>query len=174
MRRVSLIAMILAAAFAVPAAAQDRLEDRIIINSLVGPGFVDDAAVVNMRASAGIKTTDWLAVVGEVGRLSKPSNNSTKVISGNHINGNVLVMTPTPVYHNIRPYATAGVGTFRTTEGIVSSGERSDLASNVGAGLSYDFNRWLGVNVDFRRFFIDYGDVRGANRYTLGLNFGLR
>ena len=174
MRRVSLVAMILAAAFAVPAAAQDRLEDRVIVNTLVGPGFVDDAAVVNMRASAGIKATDWLAVVGEWGTLSKPSNNSTKVISGNHINGNVVLTTPTPVYHNIRPYATAGVGTFRTSDGIMSAGERSDFAANVGAGLSYDFNRWLGVNVDFRRFLVDYGDVRGANRFTLGLNFGLR
>jgi hypothetical protein len=171
MRRVSLIAMILVAAFTMPVAAQDRLEDRVIVNTLIGPGFVGDAAVVNMRASAGIKATDWLAVVGEWGTLSKPND---KVISGNHVNGNVMFSAPRPVYYNIRPYATAGVGTFRTADGIVSAGERSDFASNVGAGVTYDFNRWLGVNFDYRRFFIDYGDVRGANRYTFGLNVGLR
>jgi hypothetical protein len=171
MRRVSFVAMILAVAVALPAAAQDRLEDRVVANMLVGPGFVGDAAVVNMRASAGVKATDWLAVIGEWGTLSKPND---KVISGNHINGNVVLSTPSPIYRNIRPYGTAGVGTFRTSDGIISTAERSDVAGNVGGGIAYDFNRWFGVNLDFRRFFIDYGNVRGANRYTLGLNFGLR
>ena len=171
MRRVSLIAMILVAAFSVPVAAQDRLEDRVVVNTFVGPGFVGDAAVVNMRAAAGVKATDWLAVVGEWGSLSKPND---KVVSGQHFNGNVQVMTPNPIYRNIRPYATVGVGTFRMGDGILTTSDRSDVATNLGAGLAYDFNRWFGVNFDYRRFFIDHDDFSGANRYTLGLNFGLR
>ena len=191
MRRVSLVAMVLAAAFAVPAAAQDRLEDRVVVNTLVGPGFVGESTVLNMRASAGVKATDWLTVVGEWGSLSKPNASTastTKPISGTHLNGNVQVTTPRPIYYSIRPYGTAGVGTFRTAGGILSTEERSDFASNVGAGLAYDINRWVGVNFDFRRFFVDYearptegalsipsgGGVRGFNRFTFGVNFGLR
>ena len=177
MRGVLVVALILAAAFVTPAAAQDRLEDRLVVNTLMGPGFVGDAAVFNTRAAAGVKATDWLTVVGEWGRLSeaKPSAIRMPVISGHHLNANVLAMTRTPIYYNLRPYATAGVGTFGIHEGITTTTDRSEFATNVGAGVTYDFNRWLGATFDYRRFFVDFGDnVGGKDRYTFGLNVGLR
>ena len=168
MRRV-FIAMILVAAAAAPVAAQDRLEDRVVVNALVGPGFAGDATVFNMRASAGIKANDWLAVMGEWGHLSKPNDT---VISGQHINANALFTTTAPVAANLRPYATVGIGSFRTSKGIFGGGTRTDFATNLGAGVTYDVNRWLGVSFDYRRFLVDYDNVQGTNRYTVGLNVG--
>jgi hypothetical protein len=168
--------MILAAPLASPAAAQDRFEDRVVVNALMGPGFVADAAVFNMRAAAGVKANDWLTVLGEWGTVSDatPSSVRTPVIGGHHLNANVLATTRQPVYYNMRPYVTAGVGTFRINEGLSSADDRSEFATNVGAGLRYDFNRWLGVNVDYRRFFVDYDNVTGKDRFTFGVNLGLR
>jgi len=176
MRRVSVMAMILAAAFVAPAAAQDRFEDRVVVNALMGPGFVSDAAVFNMRAAVGVKANEWLSVLGEWGTISDatPSAVRTPVIGGQHFNGNVLATTRTPVYYNLRPYATAGIGAFRINDGIASVNDRSEFATNVGAGVRYDFNRWLGVSFDYRRFFVDYDNVAGKDRYTFGVNVGLR
>jgi opacity protein-like surface antigen len=177
MRRGVLISMILAVACVSPAAAQDRLEDRVVVNTLMGPGFVRDAAVFNMRAAAGVKANDWLAVLGEWGTLTDatPSAIRTPVLGGQHLNANVMTITPSPIYYNLRPYATAGVGTFRINEGITSANDRTEFATNLGAGLRYDFNRWLGVSFDYRRFFVDFGnDVAGKNRYTFGVNVGLK
>ena len=175
--RLAAVAMILAVAGVSPAAAQDRLEDRVVVNTLLGPGFVSDAAVFNMRASAGVKANDWLAVMGEWGTLSKatPSGARTPVIGGQHFNANVVAATREPIYYNLRPYITAGIGTFRLSEGIMSGSNRSDLATNVGAGIRYDFNRWLGANFDYRRFIVDFDrDFAGKNRYTFGVSLGLR
>ena len=177
MRRAFVVAMILAAAAVSPAAAQDRLEDRVVVNTLLGPGFVSDAAVFNMRASAGVKANDWLAVMGEWGTLSKatPSGTRTPVIGGQHFNANVVAAAREPIYYNLRPYATAGIGTFRLSEGIASGIDRSEFATNVGAGVRYDFNRWLGINFDYRRFIVDFDqDFSGKNRYTFGVSIGLR
>lgn len=169
-----LVAMVLAAACVTPAAAQDRLEDRIVANALLGPGFVGESAQFHMRASAGVKATDWLSVVGEYGTLSRMDKNN--VLGGQHLNVNLFAITPNPIYGNLRPYATVGAGTFRASEGITGvAGDRSDLAANLGAGVAYDFNRWFGVNLDYRRFFVDYGDsLRGKDRWTFGLNLGVR
>jgi hypothetical protein len=169
--------MILAAMTASPVAAQDRWEDRVMVNTLLGPGFVSDAAVFNMRASAGVKANDWLAVMGEWGTLSKatPSAARTPVIGGQHFNANVIAATREPLYYNLRPYVTAGIGTFRLSEGIASGSDRSEFATNVGAGIRYDFNRWLGANFDYRRFIVDFDRaLAGKNRYTFGVSVGLR
>lgn len=177
MRRSVIVAMILVAAMVSPAAAQDRFEDRVVVNTLLGPGFVSDAAVFNMRAAAGIKANDWLAVMGEWGTLSKatPSGTSMPVLGGQHVNANLVAATREPVYYNLRPYVTAGIGTFRLSEGITSGTHRSEFATNVGAGIRYDFNRWLGANFDYRRFIVDFDrDFAGKNRYTFGVSIGLR
>ena len=177
MRRAIVVAMILVAAMVSPVAAQGRFEDRVVVNTLLGPGFVDDAAVFNMRAAAGVKANDWLAVMGEWGSLSKatPSGSRTPVIGGQHFNANVVAATPDPVYYNLRPYITGGIGTFRLSEGITSASDRSEFATNIGGGVRYDFNRWLGVNFDYRRFIVDFSeDVSGKNRYTFGVSVGLR
>ena len=177
MRRAVVVAMIVVAAMVSPVAAQGRFEDRVVVNTLLGPGFVDDAAVFNMRAAAGVKANDWLSVMGEWGSLSKatPSSTRTPVIGGQHFNANVLASTPNPVYYNLRPYITGGAGTFRLREGITSANDRSQFATNIGGGIRYDFNRWLGVNFDYRRFIVDFGeDVTGRNRYTFGVSLGLR
>jgi hypothetical protein len=173
MRRAIVVAMILAAISAVPVAAQDRLEDRVVVNTLLGPGFVGESAVFNMRASAGVKATDWLAVVGEWGTLSRRDKND--ILGGQHLNANVFAAMPTPVVQNLRPYATAGIGSFRASDGIAAVSDRTDVAPNIGAGVVYDVNRWLGVAFDYRRFFHEFGDnIKGRNRYTFGLNVGLR
>jgi opacity protein-like surface antigen len=169
-----LLAMVLAAACVSPAAAQDRLEDRIVVNALVGPGFVGESAQLHMRASAGVKATKWLNVVGEYGTLSRMDKNN--ILGGQHLNANVFAISPNPIYYNLRPYATIGAGTFRASEGMSNAAaDVSDLTTNVGAGVTYDVTRWFGVNLDYRRFFVDYGDnLRGKDRWTFGLNFGLR
>ena len=87
----------------------------------------------------------------------------------------LFAATREPIYYNLRPYVTGGIGTFKLREGITSAADRSELASNVGAGIRYDFNRWLGVNFDYRRFIVDFDEnVTGKNRYTFGMSLGLR
>lgn len=177
MRRAAVVAMVLVAATVSPVAAQDRFEDRVVVNTLMGPGFVSDAAVFNMRASAGVKANDWLAVIGEWGTLSKatPSGTQTPVMGGQHFNANVVAATREPIYYNLRPYVTAGIGTFRLSEGLTSGIDRSAFATNLGGGVRYDFNRWLGANFDYRRFIVDFDrDFAGKNRYTFGVSIGLR
>lgn len=51
----------------------------------------------------------------------------------------------------------------------------TDFATNVGAGVRYQLNDWIGVTADYRTFFIHREtDTLHVNRFTTGLTFSLR
>ena len=129
-----LVAMILAVACVNPAAAQDRFEDRLVVNALLGPGFVGESAQFHMRAAAGVKATDWLNVVGEWGTLSRM--NQRNVLGGQHLNANIFAMTRNPIYYKLDRTQPWGRN-LRASEGISTAAvDRSDFTTNVGGGIA--------------------------------------
>ena len=51
----------------------------------------------------------------------------------------------------------------------------TDFSTNVGAGMLYRLNDWLGVAADYRTFFVHRDtDTPAVNRFTAGLRFSLR
>ena len=51
----------------------------------------------------------------------------------------------------------------------------TDFATNLGAGLMYRFNDWVGLSADYRTFFVHRADESPrVNRFTTGLTFSLK
>lgn len=84
-----------------------------------------------------------------------------------------------------RQRRSAGVGVFNAdglvrnvTAGPLTVEERrrlSDIATNVGAGVLYRFNDWLGLTADYRSFFVHRdSQTPQVNRFTTGLAVTLR
>ena len=81
------------------------------------------------------------------------------------------------------PYVTGGVGTFvadtigsdtRSNVFVQERHRQTDLATNVGSGLTYRLNDWIGLNADYRTFFVHRDDdTRRVNRFTVGFNLFL-
>jgi hypothetical protein len=86
---------------------------------------------------------------------------------------------------SVQPYLTAGAGSFiADTVGdtrylggmsLTDHTRAADFSTNVGAGLVYRVTDWLGVNADYRTFFLhrDGSDPR-VHRLTTGLTFAIR
>ena len=51
----------------------------------------------------------------------------------------------------------------------------TDLATNIGAGVTYRLSEHLGLNADWRTFFVNGdNDVERFNRFTTGFSVSLR
>jgi len=97
-------------------------------------------------------------------------------VNGYHANGNLTIQPG--IWERVEPYATVGIGSF--TGSTVAAADvgptefrqyRHDthFASNLGGGLTYRFNRWFGVNADYRHFFVNAGDLEHVNRFATGV-----
>jgi hypothetical protein len=74
-----------------------------------------------------------------------------------------------------------GSGSTTSTDGSVHALARlprrdrrraTDLATNLGAGVNYQFNDRVGVGADYRTFFVHRDDTTPkVNRFTAGLTF---
>jgi opacity protein-like surface antigen len=104
-------------------------------------------------------------------------------VNAYHWNGNLMVR-PFEV-GKYQPYVTGGIGSFTAdavirdeTLGTTRFEDRrraTNLATNVGAGVMYRFNDWVGVGADYRTFFVHRDETTPhVNRFTAGLIFSLK
>jgi opacity protein-like surface antigen len=193
--RVSL-ALLIALALSTPVFAQSSA-DRVSFNAAVGPSFANLGTTWSTIAGLDFNLNDRMTLVGEFGVLphapfksdlevTSPlgiGGISTSRVNAYHWNGN-LKIRPFQA-DRLTPYLTAGVGSFSTdalvqnsTAGPFKVEDRrrvSDLATNVGAGVLYRFNDWIGLAADYRSFFVHREDATPhVNRFTAGLAFSLK
>jgi opacity protein-like surface antigen len=200
MRRIVCVCVMLAACaiFAAPAAAQTD-QNRWVFNAQVGPSFGTFGTTPTFDAAAGYRLDNRFSVIGELGGLTHapfdkagaiaaPVNapelfrDSEMHVNGYHYNANLMV-TPRD-WGRIRPYLTGGAGLFRgTTVARFDVGSpawtrryesNTSFATNVGGGLTYRINRWLGVNADYRHFAVNADNVEHINRFTTGISLFVR
>jgi hypothetical protein len=186
--------LLAACAFVAAPAAAQNVQDRWMLNAQVGPSFGTFGTTPNFDAAGGYKFNEKFSVVGEFGALSHaPFDKATTIapavsapgiftdskihVNGYHYNANLMV---TPLnWGGITPYATGGFGAF--TGSTVAKynvgpvwqhkyGSATNLATNVGGGLSYRMNRWFGVTADYRHFFVDADAIEHVNRFTTGIS----
>ena len=169
--------------------------DRLSVNASVGPSFANVGTTFSTTADLDVALTDRVSVVGEFGILPHaPFRDASEIappvadgqatrLNAYHWNGNLKVQ-PFKIA-DIFPYVTAGVGSF--TADAISDTSRigdlsiqdhrrvSDFATNVGAGVLYRINDWVGVGADYRTFFVrrDGNDPR-VHRFTAGLSLSLK
>ena len=190
------LALLMAMALATSAFAQTPT-DRISLNAAVGPSFASLGTTWSTLAGLDVNLTDRIAVVGEFGVLPHAPFKSdldvtsplvsdgltTSRVNAYHWNGNVKVR-PFET-GRLTPYVTAGVGAFNA-DAVVRDFETgsmkiedrrrvSDLATNVGAGVLYRLNDWMGLTADYRSFFVHRDEsTPNVNRFKAGLTFSVK
>jgi opacity protein-like surface antigen len=199
MRPVVLVSVLLAASaiLAAPAAAQSG-QDPWMLNAQVGPAFGTFGTTPNFDVKAGYTFVEKLSLVGEFGGLSHaefkkaafiaPAVNVPLVftdskihVNGYHYNANLMVTPKT--WDRVTPYLTGGFGAFTgSTVARYNVGptwqrryeSTTNFATNVGGGISYRANRWVGVNADYRHFIVNADATEYVNRFTAGISLFLR
>jgi opacity protein-like surface antigen len=193
-RRISL-ALLMALAVSVPVYAQS-VDDRFSFNAAVGPSFANLGTTLSARAGMDVRVNDRVSFVGEFGMLPHAPFEDARTIAAPapfagaepsrvnayHWNGNLRVR---PLESGrFEPYITGGIGSFTADTilndqrvGVTRIEERrrtSDFATNVGAGVMYRLNDWMGVGADYRTFFVhrDHRTPR-VNRFTMGVTFNV-
>jgi opacity protein-like surface antigen len=190
--RISL-ALVIALAVAIPATAQDN---RVTFNASMGPSFANMGTTLSTLADLDVKLNDRASLVGEFGVLPRaplseaayiapavPSvDGSSPRVNAYHWNGNLRVRPFN--FGSFEPYVTGGIGTFTAdtivrdqvvgTTRLEDRRRATDMATNVGAGVMYRFNDWVGIGADYRTFFVHRNDATPkVNRFTAGLTFSL-
>ena len=161
------------------------------INATIGPSFGTLGTAPATSAAARYAITDRWSLAGEAGMFrgtpverpvlataTTPSTlNSNDRSNAYHFNANLYYRAPE--LGRLMPYATAGVGVFRTAmqpaEGRHSSApfaltRETHAASNFGAGLTYRLNDWLGASADYRMFVLNMNGSPTVNRFTTGVS----
>ena len=191
MRRTAIVVALMAALaiFATPASAQVR--HGWFLDAGVGPAFGTLGSVPAVDGTVGYGFNEHVSVAGEFGLLPHAPFDKAGVIApavsplvpaadlrvnGYHANGNVIVRPG--FWGRVEPYATVGIGTFiGSTVAAADVGPTefrqyqrdTHFASNLGAGLTYRFNRWLGANADYRHFIVNATDREHVNRFATGV-----
>jgi opacity protein-like surface antigen len=104
-------------------------------------------------------------------------------VNAYHWNGNLKVR-PFEM-RRIEPYVIGGIGSFTSdtviNDSMVGTTRFEDLrrttnfATNVGAGVNYRLNDWVGVGADYRTFFVHRDEsTPRVHRFTTGLTFSLK
>jgi hypothetical protein len=199
MRRVTFVCVFLAmcAILAAPAAAQTGT-DQWLLNAQIGPAFGTFGTTPNFDVKAGYTFVEKLSLIGEFGGLSHaefkkaasvaPAVNVPLVftdskihVNGYHYNANVMVTPRT--WDRVTPYLTGGLGAFTGSTvaryNVGSNWQRryqstTNVATNLGGGILYRANRWLGVNADYRHFIVNADATEYVNRFTAGISLFLR
>lgn len=169
--------------------------DRVTITAAVGPSFATLGTTLAATAGLDVKLNDRASIVGEFGVLAHaPFREAAEVapalgsadgsrVNAYHWNGN-LRLRPFEM-GRVEPYVTGGIGSF-TADTVVSDRfvgtsrfaehrRATDLATNLGAGVTYPFNDWAGVGADYCTFFVHRdGTTPRVNRITAGLTFSVK
>jgi opacity protein-like surface antigen len=191
MRRTAIVVALLAASaiFAAPASAQ--VQGHWFLNVGAGPAFGTLGSVPAVDGTGGYRFNQRVSVAGQFGLLPHaPFDKAGTIapavsplvpaadlrVNGYHANGNVIVQPG--IWGRVEPYATVGIGTFTGSTIAAADVDPTEFrqyqndthfASNFGAGLTYRFNRWFGVNADYRHFIVDAGDREHVNRFATGV-----
>jgi opacity protein-like surface antigen len=190
------MALLIALALSNPVSAQP-VDSRLSINAAVGPSFANLGTTFSTLAGVDYRLNNRTTLVGEFGLLphapfseargiapAAPEGlNTTPHVNASHWNGNLRI--DAFEYGRFEPYFTAGMGVFAADTVVSRSGVPADLAdshrrvtdfsTNVGAGVLYRLNDWLGVAADYRTFFVHRdNDTPAVNRFTAGLRLSLR
>ena len=192
-RRV-LLALLVALAFAVPAAAQTD-EGRVSLNAAVGPSFANVGTTFSTMAGLDVKLNDRTSLVGEFGIIPRaPFRDASEIaapvavssdsrVNAYHWYGNLKVR-PFEV-GGLAPYVTGGIGSF-TSDTVVSDvmigptrfedrRTATNFATNIGAGVNYRITNWVGVGADYRTFFVHRDEsTPRVHRFSTGLTFSLK
>ena len=190
----AVLGLLIALAFAVPAAAQSD-DARVSLNAAVGPSFANVGTTFSTMAGLDVKLNDRTALVGEFGIIPRaPFRDATEIaapiaassdsrVNAYHWNGNLKVR-PFEI-RGLAPYVTGGIGSF-TSDTVVSDvmigptrfedrRTATNFATNVGAGVNYRINDWVGVGADYRTFFVHRDDsTPRVHRFSTGLTFSLK
>ena len=192
-RRV-LLALLIALVFSVPAVAQSD-DSRVSLNATVGPSFANVGTTFSTIAGLDLKLNDRTAIVGEFGVLPRaPFREASEIaapvasvadsrVNAYHWNGNLKVR-PFAI-RRIEPYVLGGIGSFTSdtvvNDSMVGTTRFEDLrrttnfATNVGAGVNYRLNDWVGVGADYRTFFVHRDEsTPRVHRFATGLTFSLK
>lgn len=192
--RAVVLGLFIALAFAVPAAAQFDA-GRVSLNAAVGPSFANVGTTFSTMADLDVKLNDRTALVGEFGVIPRaPFRDAAEIaapvtaasdtrVNAYHWNGNLRVR-PFEIA-GLAPYVTGGIGSF-TSDTVVGDSRiggtkfedrrtMTSFSTNVGAGLNYRINDWVGIGADYRTFFVhrDGSDPR-VHRFATGLTFSLK
>jgi len=191
--RISL-ALLIALGISSPALAQAP-QDRLSLNASVGPSFANLGTTWSTMADLNLSLNDRVALVGEFGMLPHaPFRDATEVappvgegeatrLNAYHWNGNLKLQPFT--LRNVSSYVTAGAGSFiadavsqpAEVGGLSVQDHRRvvDFATNLGAGVRYRINNWVGLGADYRTFFVRRdGDDPRVHRFTTGISLSLQ
>lgn len=189
------LALLVTLALTTTATAQS-FADCLTFNAAVGPSFANLGTTFNATGGVDVRLNDRTTLAGEFGVLPHaafedaadiaapsllPSGGSR--VNAYHWNGN-LKFRPFE-YGRFQPYVTGGLGRFTTDtlDDAVAFGPStvqdcrrvSNLASNVGAGLLYRLNDWVGLSAEYRTFFVHRnGDTPRVNRLATGITFSVK
>jgi hypothetical protein len=195
MRRVGLT-LLTALAFSTPVLAQSS-GDRLSLNASVGPSFANVGTTFSTTADVNVTLDERTTLMGEFGALrhapfDKASEIAASLLTGGsespkvnayHWNANLKVRPFE--FGRIEPYVTGGLGSFaadtivedRSASASTIENRRrvTDFATNLGAGVMYRFNNWVGLTADYRTFFVHReNDTPRVNRFATGLTISLK
>jgi len=115
-------------------------------------------------------------------RLQPVAPDAEPHVNAYHLNGNVEISSL--VADRLIPYATVGVGTFFAE--TVATGDlgatqvrtrrrATDFATNLGGGVTYMLTPHVGVNADYRLFYVSRDEETvQVQRLVVGLSVPLR
>jgi hypothetical protein len=194
MRNSVRVTLALMVALVVSTSAFAQTDNRVSLNAAVGPSFSNIGTTYAATGAVDIRLNEHVGLVGEFGATPHtPFADAAEIaaplagvgsqparVNAYHWNGNVKVRPFEAA--GLRPYFTAGLGSFAadtlvsdTTFGGTTVQDRRraiDFATNVGAGVVYQLNDWIGVGADYRTFFVHRdGDTPRVNRLTAGFTF---
>ena len=191
MRRAAIVVALLAALAIFAPTASAQVQDGWFLNAGVGPAFGTLGSVPAVDGTGGYRFNEHVSVAGEFGLLPHvPFDKAGMIapslsplvpaadlrVNGYHANGNVTIQPG--LWGRVEPYATVAIGTFTgSTVAAANVGPTefrqyqrdTHFASNLGAGLTYRFNRWLGANADYRHFIVNATDREHVNRFATGV-----
>lgn len=161
------------------------------LDATVGPSFGTLGTAPAALATASFDMGHGVSIAGEAGTfrgkpLVRKSVGSAPGIDpddrANAFHYNVNLTYRVPERAGFSPYVTAGVGAFNTemvdvpTPGVgpfATYDRFTRAATNVGGGLGYRINDWIGVRADYRLFTINDNDADHLNRFTAGVSLHL-